>query len=65
MTVNLKNKNVIRVKALFLFKDIHINKIVVSIKFPFRKQDFKYFIGDKDSEKNRPSCIIRPQKAIY
>ena len=65
MTLNLKNKNVIRVKALFLFKDIHINKIVVSIKFPFRKQDFKYFIGYKDSEKNRPSCIIRPQKAIY
>ena len=65
MTLNLKNKNVIRVKALFLFKDIHINKIVVSIKFPFRKQDFKYFIGDKDTKKNRPSCIIRPQKAIY
>ena len=54
MTLNLKNKNVIRVKALFLFKDTDINKIVVSIKFPFRKQDFKYFIGYKDSEKNRP-----------
>ena len=65
MTLKLENINFIRVKALFLFKDIHINKIVVSIKFPFRKQDFKYFIGDKDSEKNRPSCIIRPQKAIY
>ena len=65
MTLNLKNKNVIRVKALFLFKDTDINKIVVSIKFPFRKQDFRYFIGYKDSEKNRPSCIIRPQKAIY
>ena len=25
-------------------KDIDINKIVVSNKFPFGKQDFKYFI---------------------
>ena len=30
---------------------IDINKIVVSNKFPFGKQDFKYFIGYKDNEK--------------
>ena len=29
-----------------------INKIVVSNKLHFGKQDFKYFIGYKDSEKN-------------
>ena len=29
-----------------------INKIVVSNKLPFGKQDFKYFIGYKDDEKN-------------
>ena len=31
--------------------DIDINKIVVSNKFPFGKQDFKYFIGYKDGKK--------------
>ena len=46
-------------------QDIDINKIVVSIKLPFGKQDFKYFIGYKDSEKNRPLCILRSQKTIY
>ena len=31
----------------------------------FGKQDFKYFIGYKDSEKIRPLCILRPQMIIY
>ena len=35
--------------------DIDINKIVVSNKFPFGKQDFTYFIGYKDSE---PLCVM-------
>ena len=34
--------------------DIDINKIVVPNKFGFGKQDFKYFIGYKDSETIRP-----------
>ena len=35
-----------------LITDIEINKIVVFNKLTFGKQDFKYFIGYKDSEKN-------------
>ena len=35
--------------------DIDVNKIVVSNKLPLGKQDFKYFIGTKDSEKNLTS----------
>ena len=31
-----------------------INKVVVSNKFPFGKQDFKYFIGYKDNKEIRP-----------
>ena len=31
--------------------DMEINKIVVSNKIPFGKQDFKYFIGYKDDKK--------------
>ena len=42
-----------------------INKIVVSNKLPFSKQDFKYFIGYKVSEKIRPLCICHSQMIIY
>ena len=48
-----------------LINDKDINKIVVSNKFSFGKQDFKYFIGYKDSEKNKPLCIFRPKMIIY
>ena len=48
-----------------MINDIDINKIIVSNKNPFGKQDFKYFIGYKDSEKNRPLCIFRLQMIIY
>ena len=37
-----------------LINDKEINKIVGSYKFPFAKQDVKYFIVYKDNKKNRP-----------
>ena len=52
-------------KSPIVRNEIDINKIVVSNKFPFGKQDFKYFIGYKDSEENRPLCIFRLQMLIY
>ena len=52
-------------KSPFLINDRDINKIAVSNKLSFGKQDFKYFIGYKDSEKNRPLCIFRPQMNMY
>ena len=33
--------------------DINVNELVVSNKFPFGKQDFKYFIGYKDNKEIR------------
>ena len=36
-------------KSPILINEIDIDKIVVSNKFPFGKQDFKYFIGYKDN----------------
>ena len=39
-------------KSPISINNIDINKIVVSNKLHFGKQDFKYFIGYKDSEKN-------------
>ena len=36
-------------KSPISINDINIDKIVVSDKLPFDKQDFKYFIGYKDA----------------
>ena len=48
-----------------MMNDKGINKRVVSNKIPFGKQDFKYFIGYKDSKKIKPLCILRPRKSMY
>ena len=49
MTLNMKNTNLINMKAPILINEIDINKAVVSNKLPFGKKDFKYFIGYKDN----------------
>ena len=38
-------------KSAISKNDIDINKIVVSVKLPFHKQDFIYFIDYKDDKK--------------
>ena len=48
-----------------MIRDIDINKVVVSNKFPLGKEDFKYFNGYKKPGKNRHLCIIHPPKIIY
>ena len=48
-----------------MINNIDINKIVVSNKFPFAKQDFKYFIGYKDNKDIRPLCIFFLEMSIY
>ena len=52
MILKLKNTNFIKIK-LYFDKRIDINKIVISNKLPFHKQDFIYFIGYKDDKKIR------------
>ena len=53
-----QNKNPISIN------NININKIVVSNKHLFGKQDFKYLIGYKDAKNIRPLCTFRP-KWVY
>ena len=53
----LKWKNTNLINSPFAINDIDINKIVVSNKFTFGKQDFKYFTGYKVNKEIRP---IRP-----
>ena len=48
-----------------MISDIGIEKVVISNKLPFGKQDFKYFIGSKYAQKFRPLCIFRPKMRIY
>ena len=51
-------------KSPISINDIDIIKIVVSNKLPYGKQDSKYFIGYKDSEKSRPLYIFHPHMII-
>ena len=41
-------------------KNVDVIKIVVSNKVSFWKKGFKYFIGYKDTKKNKPLCIFLP-----
>ena len=52
-------------KSPISINDIDINEIVVSNKFPFGKEGFKYFIGYKDNKEIRPLCIFFPEMSIY
>ena len=52
-------------KSPILINNIDINKIVVSNKVPFGKQDFKIFIGYKDALKIRPLCLFLPKMSAY
>ena len=64
MALKLKNTNFIK-KSPVSINDIDINEIVASNKFLCGNQDFKYYIGYKDSETIRPLCIFHPQMIIY
>ena len=52
-------------KSPVSINNIDIDKIKVSNKFIFDKQDFKYFIGCKDNKEIRPLCIFSPEMSIY
>ena len=51
-------------KAIDLMS-VNVNKIVVSDKFNYNEDCFKYFIGYQKGEIVRPLCIILPQMNGY
>ena len=63
ITLKSKNMNFINIKAVSI-NDIHIHKTVVSGKFPFGKQDFRYFIFYKENTKMRSLCIFLPEISL-
>ena len=44
---------------------INVDQIVVSDKFKYSDDGFKYFIGYKEGEIVKPLCIILPQMSGY
>ena len=52
-------------KSPISINNIDINKILLSYKFPFGKQVFKYFIGYKNNKEIRPLCIFFPEMSMY
>ena len=44
---------------------VNVNQIVVSDKFKYNKDGFKYFIGYQKSDIFKPLCIILPQTRGY
>ena len=50
MILKLKNTKFHQYNSSILIHDIDINEIVVSNKFTFAKQDFKYFICHKNNK---------------
>ena len=48
-----------------MINNIDINKIVVSNKIPFEKQNSKYFSGYKDNKEIRHWCIFFLEMSIY
>ena len=48
-----------------LINDIVFNETVISKRFPFGKQNFKYFIVYKDNKKIIPLSKFFPEMSIY
>ena len=44
---------------------VNVDQIVVSYKFKYNNQSFKYFIGYREGEIVKPLCIILPQMGGY
>ena len=61
---NLKKYKFHENKSAISINDIDINKIVVSNKFPFSKQDFIYCIIGYKNDKNQ-TCIFFPKVSAY
>ena len=62
--LKLKNKNFTN-KSPTSINTIDIKKTVVFNKVPFGKKGFKCFIGYRDAERIRTSCIFLPKMSPY
>ena len=49
------------VKYLTDINIVNVDKILISNKISFGKKDFKYFIGQKDDNKDKSLCKMLPK----
>ena len=61
----IEEYNFYQYKIPISINNINNIKLVVSNKFPFSKQNFRYFIGYKDDKKIRPLWIFFPKTEKY
>ena len=63
--IRLNKKKFHKSKLPVDLKSVNVDQIVVSEKFKYSDNDFKYFIGYQEDDIVKPLCIIFPQMSGY
>ena len=63
--IKLNKKYFHKSKQPIDLKSVNVDQIVVSDKFKYSDEGFKYFIGYQEGEIVKPLCIILPQMSGY
>ena len=63
--IRLNKKEFHKSKLPVDLKSVNVDQIVVSEKFKYSDNDFKYFIGYQEDDIVKPLCIIFPQMSGY
>ena len=63
--IRLNKKEFHKSKLPVDLKSVSVDQIVVSEKFKYSDNDFKYFIGYQEDNIVKPICIIFPQMSGY
>ena len=63
--IRLNKKQFQKSKELIELMSVIVGQIVVSDKFKYNNESFKYFIGYQEGGIVKPLCIILPQMSGY
>ena len=63
--IRLNKKKFHKSKLPVDLKSVNVDQIVVSEKFKYSDNDFKYFTGYQEDDIVKPLCIIFPQMSGY
>ena len=63
--IRLNKKEFHKSKKLINLDLVDLDQIVISDKFKYIDDGFKYFIGYKEDDNVKPLCIILPQMSGY
>ena len=63
--IRLNKKEFHKSKQPIDLKSVNVDQIVVSDRFKYRDDGYKYFIGCQEGEIFKPLCIILPQMTGY